>query len=77
MTCFLIVDLEATSREPAEAHIVEWGAVIVKPEWFGAGGIEEHGGLVRPPVQIPPETSAVHQIIDSDVSEAPTWEEES
>jgi len=76
-TVFVVVDLEATSREPADAHIVEWAAVRIEPEWFGTGRrMECHGGLVRPPIQIPPETSAIHQITDSDVAEAPHWHEE-
>jgi len=77
-TVFVVVDLEATSREPADAHIVEWAAVRIEQEWFGTGRqMEKHGGLVRPPVHIPPETSAVHQITDGDVSDAPTWDQES
>ena len=70
---FVVVDLECTHREPEQAHIVEWAAVVVKPEWFGAGGIEEHSGLVRPPIPIPAETSAVHHITDADVADAPHW----
>lgn len=77
MSTFVVVDLECTSREPAEAHIVEWAALVIRLPWFGEGGTEEHGGLVRPPITIPPETSAVHHIIDADVADAPTWETES
>lgn len=70
---FVVVDLEATSREPEDAHIVEWAAIVVQPPWFGEGGTTEYGGLVRPPVPIPAETSAVHHIIDEDVTDAETW----
>lgn len=73
---FVVIDLESTSREPAEAHIVEWAAIVVTPEWFGEGGAQEYGSLVRPPIPIPPETSAVHHIVDADVADAPTWDEE-
>lgn len=74
---FVVIDLETTSREPEEAHIIEWAAVVLEPEWFGAGGRAEHTGLVRPPIPIPPETSAVHHIIDADVAAAPCWDVES
>lgn len=75
---FVVVDLELTNREPAQAHIVEWAAVVIEPEWFGQGGQQHTAhGLVRPPVPIPPETSAVHHITDADVATASTWEKES
>lgn len=74
---FVVVDLEATSREPTEAHIVEWAAVVIQPPWFGQEKpATVHTGLVRPPIPIPPETSAVHHIIDADVSYAPHWLDE-
>lgn len=73
---FVVVDLESTNREPADAHIVEWAAIVVMPPWFGEGGMEERGALVRPPVPIPPETSAVHHIVDADVASAASWESE-
>jgi len=65
---FVVIDLESTDREPEKAHIVEWAALVLFPEWFGQGGVQEHGGLVKPPVQIPAETS--------DVADAPTWDVE-
>ena len=73
---FVVIDLESTGREPEKAHIVEWAALVLFPEWFGQGGVQEHGGLVKPPVPIPPETSAVHHIIDADVADAPAWDVE-
>lgn len=75
---FVVIDLETTSREAAEAHIVEWAAVVVAPDWFGeGGGVDHHSSLVRPPIPIPAETSAVHHIIDADVMGAVPWEQES
>ncbi len=67
---FLVLDLETTGREPETAHVVEWAIV-----WCDRIGPFRHGrvGLVRPPVPIPPETSAVHHIIDRDVETAPAW----
>lgn len=74
---FVIVDLESTNREPKDAHIVEWAAVVIVPPWFSEEGlVQEHGGLVKPPIPIPAETSAVHHIIDADVEGAPSWESE-
>lgn len=70
---FVVIDLETTDREPEKAHIVEWAAVIITPPWFGEGGIRSIGGMVKPPVAIPAETSAVHHITDEDVADAPHW----
>lgn len=71
---FCVLDLEYTHPEPTDAHIIEWAAVVYEPEFFGAGGMRAPvGGLVRPPIAIPPETSAVHHIIDADVIGAPPW----
>lgn len=73
---FVVVDLETTHREPKEAHVVEWAAIIITPPWFGSGGERVFGGLVKPPIAIPAETSAVHHITDVDVVSAPSWEQE-
>lgn len=73
---FVVIDLETTDREPENAHVVEWAAVLITPPWFGAGGERFFGSLVKPPVPIPCETSAVHHITDADVADAPTWEQE-
>jgi exodeoxyribonuclease X len=74
MSAFVVIDLETTHREPADAHIVEWATILMQPPWFGQGGTVEAVSLVKPPVPIPPETSAVHHIIDADVANAPTIE---
>lgn len=74
---FVICDFETTSREAAEAHVVEWAALVVYPPWFDTPDREEHGGLVRPPIRIPAETSAIHHITDADVANAPTWKTQS
>lgn len=74
----VVIDLEATSRDPEQAHIVEWAAVVQMPPWFSTSGDGMvYTGLVKPPVAIPPETSAVHHIIDEDVQEFPAWEAQS
>lgn len=73
---FVVIDLETTDREPADAHIVEWAAIVCRPPWFNDGRMPERlGGLIKPPVPIPAETSAIHHIIDADVINAKTWEE--
>lgn len=74
MTRVVVLDLETTHREPEKAHVVEWAAVIVEPAWFGIPPRMTAGSLVKPPIPIPPETSAVHHIIDADVAVMPTWE---
>jgi len=70
---FVVVDLETTHREPKDAHVVEWAAVVVTPPWFGAGGVRTLTSLVKPPIEIPVETSAVHHITDIDVVDAKPW----
>lgn len=72
---FVVIDLECTSREPTEAHVVEWAAVMFEPQWFSHGGVSgSRHALVKPPIPIPPETSAIHHIIDADVAHAWTWD---
>ena len=74
---FVVIDLETTGLEPANADIVEWAAIVIRPPWFDGGSFEEVSALVKPPVPIPAETSAVHHIIDADVKDAPAWSEQS
>ena len=74
---FVVIDFETTDREPEKAHIVEWAAIVLYQPWFGVIQRETlHGGLVKPPVPIPAETSAVHHIIDADVAGSPRWDDE-
>lgn len=69
---YIAVDLETTSREPAEAHVVEWAAYVPHDPLHNHQGTF-HGSLVRPPISIPPETSAIHHIIDEDVEHFGGW----
>lgn len=71
---FIILDVETTDREPEKAHVVEWALVAFDVD---DGIIETHTAFVRPPIDIPPHSSAIHHIIDTDVSRAPSWEKES
>src|ERR671912_2505372 len=67
---FRIIDLETTGTTPKDA-IVEIGAV----DLIGREIIPIGSDLVRPPVPIPPQASAIHQITDDDVSGCPRLEE--
>lgn len=69
---FVVIDLEGTSKDPSESHIIEWAEIVVAPAWFDEPALVCISGMVRPPIPIPPETSAIHHIIDSDVMGAPT-----
>jgi exodeoxyribonuclease X len=74
---FVVVDLETTGFEPGSAHIIEYAAKVIEPPWFGHERCVEITDLVKPPVPIPPETSAIHHIIDSDVAKCREWAWES
>lgn len=65
-----ICDLETTGFEATD-HVVEIAA------WDLTDGQVAFVGekYVKPPVPIPPETSAVHHIIDEDVANAASWAE--
>ncbi len=68
-----VIDTETTGLDPAKARIVEIAAVRLV-----AGRIEPERNfrrLVRPDVPIPPAASAVHQIDDAMVADAPPFRE--
>lgn len=72
---FAVIDFETTSGDISDAHVIEWAAVAVG----GDNGIEPlivASGFVQPPIPIPPQSSAIHQIIDSDVAGYPAWDKE-
>src|SRR5215207_374874 len=69
-TRFRIVDLETTGTTPNDA-VVEIAAVNLLGEQIIPIGSD----LVRPPIPIPPQASAVHHITDDDVGECRTLEE--
>ncbi|WP_430912870.1 exonuclease domain-containing protein [Methylobacterium sp. sgz302541] len=70
-----VVDLETTGFEPPEAAVCEIGFCdLVRDDDAWLVGLPAHL-LVNPGRPIPPETSAVHHIIDFDVREAPGFEE--
>jgi exodeoxyribonuclease X len=65
-----VIDLETTGLDPSDA-VVEIAAVDVVGEEIIIVGSE----LVRPPITIPPEASAVHHITNDDVSRCGTIDE--
>lgn len=75
-----VIDLETTGFEPPEHTVCEIGWCDLVATSDLAGGWREWivtgGGhlLVDPGRPIPPETSAIHHIIDEDVSDAPAWD---
>src|SRR3712207_3289342 len=70
-THFRIIDLETTgtTRNDAVVEIVAVDLIV------GEQIIPVGSDLVRPPIPIPPEASAVHHITDEDVGVSPTLEE--
>ena len=78
-----VVDLETTGFTPPEAAVCEIGYVDVVAHGHDLAGAPTDwrvlpklwGHLVDPGRPIPPETSAVHHLIDEDVRGAPSWPE--
>lgn len=61
--CYTI-DFETTNVDPKIAEPLEFACVC---------GLEEYSFYIRPNNPIPPETSAIHHIIDSDVADVGLW----
>src|SRR5689334_5343878 len=70
-TRFRVLDLETTGLQP-NAAVVEIGAVDLIGDEVGIIGSD----LIRPPVPIPPEASAIHHISDAgvDVFASHNWQ---
>ena len=67
----LVFDTETTGVDPAEARIVELGAVAI-----AAGrSTEKLHTFVNPGCPIPAEVSAIHGVTDADVQDAPSFAE--
>lgn len=64
-----VFDLETTSTNPATARIVEIAVIKLTPD----GERVEKCRRLNPEQPIPAESTAIHGITDSDVSEAPTF----
>lgn len=67
-----VIDMEMTGFEPP-AKVVEIAAVDFCTDSMSIAAMKST--LINPQIPIPPETSAVHHIIDEDVQGFPTWEE--
>lgn len=65
-----VIDTETTGLDPEKDHVIEVAIISVTEDSIGQGWTS----FIRSPVPIPPETSAVHHIIDSDLKDAPLME---
>jgi DNA polymerase III epsilon subunit family exonuclease len=68
----LFVDTETTGSDPGEDHPVEVAFILT--EYRGitpCSETTEFSSLVRPPVPVPPEASAIHHITDKMLRDAP------
>jgi exodeoxyribonuclease X len=79
-----VVDIEATGFDPAEHAPVEVGVcdlapsfdLLGEPDWSQSSLRNGWGGsLLNPKRTIPPETSAIHHLIECDLVGAPDWEQ--
>lgn len=66
-----VIDIEATGTSPRADRIVELAIIRLMPD----GTRSTHTFLVNPQVPIPPETTEIHGISDSDVADSPTFGE--
>lgn len=77
----VVVDLETTGLPPP-AEVIEFGRCALYagrdlwgvPVWSEAAVGGAQATLLRPLRGVPPETSAVHHLVDDDLRDAPTWE---
>src|SRR5665647_903581 len=68
---YLVIDTETTGLDPVIHRVVEVAAVLVVKGKIVSG----FTSYVNPQRTIPPETSAIHGLVDADVADAPTLEE--
>lgn len=76
MLSIRVVDLETTGTTATDAAPVEIGAIDVIESACGSWAIDldsKRDQLCNPSRKIPPEVSAIHHIIDSDVEGKPFW----
>ncbi len=67
----VVIDTETTGLDPRKSFIVEIGAVKMVGGRVSAG--QTFRRLVRPPAPIPPQSSAIHGILDGMVADAPDF----
>lgn len=75
MTTLRVIDLETTGDSFANGGVVELGWQDVVAGMDGAWALRGGPGavLVNPGHPITPVTSAIHHLVDDDVSDAPPW----
>lgn len=66
INCF-VIDFETTDKDPKVAHPIELAILPFDGRYIST--------YIKPPISIPPETSAIHHIIDEDVASAKGWDE--
>lgn len=71
----LFVDIETTSLDVKEAHIVEIACYGAELKDYNFRIVERWARLIKPPISIPPEASAIHHLVDEDVAGARPLEE--
>ena len=77
MTLIRVIDLECTGLEPTD-EVIEVGAVDVAINTHTKAFEEMRifgSAFVRAKKPIPPEASAVHHILDEDITEAELWDD--
>jgi len=69
----LVIDFETTGTDPEKDRAVEVAAQIFELEVDGVQPVHTYQSFLNPGIPIPPEASAIHHLIDSDVAGAPVW----
>jgi exodeoxyribonuclease X len=67
-----VIDIETTGTDPTVDAIIEIASVDLLKDGTIAN---QRTALVRPPLPVPPEASAVHHLIDADLAFAPELDE--
>lgn len=65
----VFLDTESTGKDPITARIVELGLVFINMD----GTQEKKRTYINPGIPIPPESTAIHNITDEMVADAPTF----
>lgn len=65
----IVFDIESTGVSPRQDRIIELAAIKIMPD----GSEISKCWLLNPTIPIPPETTKIHGIADSDVAECPTF----
>ena len=68
-----VLDTETTGLDPANDAIVEFAACVVQMTDGAWAPSEVFSRFVHPGMPIPPESSAIHHIVDVDVADAAPW----